>query len=188
MPLTSSTLSVLDLEGTALKLWHEFLTGYFDGGSHAVGTSVAQNFPTASILFQQAAPNQPADGISIALAWVNPAAARSCYEPSPVAGQPMRWQHTAWTRFHFFVRASGALPDSANAKWWAARTASLLYALLANVRATRPLAERGIHHLRAGSPQLLSEGHESPGGAAARLYAMRLVTCRAQLRYHSHVL
>jgi len=72
MPLNAKAADGMDLDGSALALWQEFLAGYFDGGAHQVGR-VTVAFPKAVLRFQEASLPQPMKGVAISVVWVVPA-------------------------------------------------------------------------------------------------------------------
>ena len=66
MSLNAKAVDGLDLEGSALALWQEFLAGYFDGTAHQVGRA-AVVFPKAVLRFQEASLPQPMKGVAISV-------------------------------------------------------------------------------------------------------------------------
>lgn len=188
MPLTAPHASVLELEGSILALWEEFLRGYFDNALHALGPYQTVKFPSAQLRFQQSQITQPLDGRSITLTMANPAGVRRAWDSEIITGQPHA-EETFWSdiTFSFWVRASGQfagppLDASDKAAYECQFTADRLFALLSNAYATKPLSEKGIMHLRPRPPQLVASGAGSGGGDAAKEYYMRMVPCRASVR------
>lgn len=178
MSLTKPALNAMDLEGSALALWQEFLALWFDGAAHAAGGHPAVTFPKADLRFQQSALPQPlADaatgtppGLGLTAVWTSPASVHPAWE---TVGARRQQVHLADTQFLFFLRAAGPQATSASPAKVAATAAGLLFGLLTNSHATKPLAEKGIHALRPATPVLVAD----------TLHAVRLVTCRARLRY-----
>lgn len=192
MPLTKPAISALALEKSLLDLWEEFLSGYFDGANHGVGPLEAAVFPEAQLRFQQSAVDQPLDGVAITLVWVTPTRNRTEWEDVTNADGSGGRQAQAFddVMLNFWIRAAGDQAAPTNARHECMKAASLLKGLIANRAATLPLAQKGIHHLRPMDPQLVAEGssegkasNKLKGGDAARLHALRLVSCRAELRY-----
>lgn len=172
MSLTSPAVSYLDPEGTALALWREWLASWFDGASHVIGASPAEVFPSVTLRFQQAEPPQPLDGISVAVVMLGPGSATQCWDPKPGSG--LQHLNEAPVTFQCWVRAAGAMSDTASPDWWAARTAGLLYAILTNSASRHALSEKGIMRLRVRLPEPVPQ----------KTYATRLVTARAVLRFN----
>jgi hypothetical protein len=176
--LNSAAVSELKIESSVLELFNEFLKGFFDGGSHAVGGNASVLFPQAELRFQQASHTEPLNGVGISMAWVTGSLPKYHWETVNGTRQQMALMRPRWM---FFIRAQLAESGSGNAKAAAQNAAQLLFALLENSAATKPLAQRGIHRLRPSSPQLISEGPGAIPGDPA--FAMRMVGCSALLRY-----
>jgi hypothetical protein len=188
MPLTSPHASALEIEGSILALWEEFLRGYFDNAMHALGPYQTVKFPTAQLRFQQSQITQPLDGRSITLTMASPASVKRAWDMELVDAV-RRTEETLWhdITFSFWVRASGQFAGppvdaSDKAAYECQFTADRLFALLSNAYATKPLSEKGIMHLRPRPPQLVASGVGSAGGDAAKEYYMRVVSCRASVR------
>jgi len=157
--LTSGPLSSAALEETSMRMWHEFLTGYFDGGSHVVGTDaeteaeIEMVFPSASLGFQQAKMKQPLDGLGIQIVSLNEGKTRRFHRAGSV------WCHNK-TVWKFLLRAEVKNPaDGRGAESLVRKGADLLYALLLIEPLAWPLHENGMHNVRpqppvmVGSPQ-----------------------------------
>jgi hypothetical protein len=179
MSLSAAPVSEFKLEETISLLFNEWLTGYFDGGSHAVGYNSPTPFPTAAILFQQAEVPQPLNGVAISLVWLTRAKPRLYWDAVNGKRQQLALVDLGWL---FIVRAQLAEAGQGNAKKFAQNTSDLLFAILQNNNSAKPLAEKGIHHLRPETPQIMSEGTGAKQGDPA--YAMRSVTCTGRVRYH----
>jgi hypothetical protein len=190
MALISSPVSGLNLEGSALALWNEFLAAYFDGLEHTLGLIPGVQFPQAVLRFQEAALPQPMEGdLGISVVWVAPSSICTHWDTltaaeiaaSGVANPPLRQQRaTAHGSFLFLIRANEA-GANANAQKQVADGAALLYALLENSLATEPLSQKGIHKLRPRPPRLAFPGDGSPGTDLN--YRLRVLACGAVLRY-----
>ena len=164
-PLNHPAVSELALEGSVFALFAEFLAGYFDGASHAVGGNAPAVFPKAVLKFQQSALPQPLKGAGIAMVWNSPTLVTKRWDGS---GQEVA---TTSARWNFWIRTE--LADSGDAKALCQDTAQKLFGLLANSAATQALAQKGIHRLRPMTPSLVTDTG----------YVLRLLPCAAQLRW-----
>ena len=176
MPLTSPKISETAIESGALTLLNEWLGTFFDGGSHAIGYAPAKVFPRADVRFQEGAHPQPLNGVGLRVTWVRGGKAQLRWETVNQVRQQAATQAVTWM---FWVRADAAKREDAQRA--AMTAAELLYAILQNSKANFPLAEKGIHHLRAEQPQMGGVG----GGAKSEepFYALRFLQATAQLRY-----
>lgn len=176
--MTASSISALAIESRFFALWQEFLAGYFDGQSHTVGANPAIAFPSAYLRFQQSLLPQPIDGVAITAVWVRP----SYFEKKWDTVNGGR-QEVVFARFGmmFWVRAQMVSSGTGNSAFKCTQAAELLFGLLQNSAATRPLAGKGIHRLRPSSPQLVSDGSGSRPNDPS--YALRVVTCDGRLHY-----
>jgi hypothetical protein len=181
MPLTSPAVSALDLEATTLALWAEFLKSYFDGNQHAIGTNPENiSFPAADLRFQEDPHAQPLNGLGIRCVWVTPSSIRRTQDTVNGARQDVMYATASWL---FLVRVSvGQKADATgNPQKQCAHAAALLFALLQNSKATQPLGQKGIHHVRPTNPVSVLDGKGSPKMDEA--FVLRMVPCMAQLRY-----
>lgn len=155
------------IEASVMNLWHEFLSGFFNGQPHVIGAAAeAVVFPVADLLFQQSAPPQPMSNPAITLVWCDGAPRRRrCWEMTGGRRQEMFYQGVYW---NFWIRASGT-----NSRRACRQVSDLLYALLCNSAATHPLAQRGIQRILPQTPRVVQETD----------YALRLITAGATLRY-----
>lgn len=179
--MTAPPVSELNVEGTSLALWHEWLAGFFDGASHAIGSNSAVVFPKAELRFQQSAGTQPigAAGVDVVLTvvWLpSPNSRRLEWETVSGARQQMAYVKSAWI---FYVRAAvtAATPGNtpgANAQKLCSDAAAHLAAILGNSKAARPLSQNGIQRLRPDDPRPVSEDAH---------YIVRTVRCRGTLRF-----
>lgn len=179
MPLTAPAVSELDVEGTSLALWQEFLAGYFDGASHIVGSNPTAVFPKAALRFGQSAAPQPAGSavvdVVISLVWLgNVGPRRLEWEKVGNSTQQMAYSRTAWL---FYVRASVNAatpgPTAGNPQKLCTLAAGRLQALLGNSDAALPLAQKGVAHLRPDEPRPIED----------KEYIVRTLRCRGWLRY-----
>lgn len=182
MILSSNPVSELEIETSSLLLFFEWLTGFYDGTPHTVGLNAAVPFPslkakdwtadkpTWNIRFQQSHLDQPLDGLGMTVVWSAPSIARVEWEE--VNGVT---QQVAYTKvlLMFWVRCAVPASVAGNATLQVRDCSEKLFALLQNPAATRGLKQKGIHRLRPGTPQAITETN----------YAVRCVTCRATLRY-----
>lgn len=187
MALTKPPVSELRIEASNLDLWHEWLSRYFDGATHAVGANAPVLFPQALLRYQQhdlpkplqgAAPAKSPDGVAISVVWVRPSVIRYAWETVGGLRQRMAYARSSWM---FWIRADVVESGTGNSKLRCRDTADLLFALLQNSATTRDLAGKGIHRLRPETPQLVSDGSGSKPGDPA--YAMRLLNCTGTLHY-----
>lgn len=175
--LNSPAITEATIESGTLLLFAEWLTGFYDGAAHAIGTGPALPFPRGEIVFQETKSGQPSTGeVSIRCVWVRGGKARLNWEL--VDGKRQQKAKTPG-QFMFWVRA--ARKESTKAHAAAQGAAQLLFAILENSASTYPLASKGIHKLRPVTPELISNGEGSPKGDLA--YSLRLVNCGAILRY-----
>jgi hypothetical protein len=176
--LNAAAISALEIESSTLKLFNEFLQGFFDGASHAVGYHAPVAFPLAELRFQQSAHTAPLNGVGIAMVWVTGALPKYHWEMVTGQRQQMALMRAHWM---FFVRAQLVETGSGNAKAVVQNAAERLFGLLSNSAAVKPLGQKGIHRLRPSAPQLISEGNGAVAGDPT--FAMRLVACSGSLRY-----
>ena len=162
---------VLQAAKTLLKEW---LTSWFDGASHALGTVTPNpTFPaltgTGQVQFDQSAETQPLDGLSARIV-VHRGRERTHWFTASESTDS--WLVSADVLVDFYVRCKDAkgMPES-NRR--VNEAADLLKAILSNPVARVTLAEKGVTHARAQLPQTLVSEH----------YAVRLVVCSAQLQY-----
>lgn len=169
MSLTSGPVTSLQTEYTTFKLFAEFLGGYFDGGKHVVGINDPCVFPKATMLFQQADPQQ--NPVLIHVVWIRPGTMKRYRDT--INGQPkiMLRGRCSWL---FFVKVKAAMNGDGSSKDLVMPVSGLLSGLLNNSAACLPLAEKGIGHLRALPPTLISDGSQ---------YQIRQVQCSGEIRY-----
>lgn len=172
MPLTSPAVSEAALEKSVSTLFNEWLTGYFDGGDHAVGNNGPIAFPEAIIKFQQAAIPQPLNGTLIQMIWLAQGRPRFYWDNVDGLRQQLAWFDVTWM---FLIRSQLQESGTGNAKMAVRDASDLLFGLLQNSASTRPLAQKGIHKLRPHTPQLVTQDAG---------YLMRSITCMGRLRYH----
>ena len=187
MSLNAKALDGLDLEGSTLALWQEFLAGYFDGGAHLVGRASVV-FPKATLRFQEASLPQPLKGLGISVVWVTQVRVERRWEvltaaelallPAGTPAEQERMQ--AHCSFLFLVRALTA-GTSDNAQQQVQAAAGKLFGLLQNTAATEPLSEKGISKIRPTPARMAFPGDDAPG--ADQGYRLRVLSCRAVLRW-----
>lgn len=160
---------VLQAAKTLLKEW---LTSWFDGASHALGT-VTPTFPALTgegqVQFDHSAETQPLDGLSVRIV-VHRGRERTHWFTATESATA--WLVQADVLVDFYVRCKDAkgMPKS-NER--ANTAADLLKAVLSNPASRLALAEKGVGQPRAQLPQTLVSEH----------YAVRLVVSAAQLQY-----
>jgi hypothetical protein len=168
--MNAGPVNVMALETSVLRLWAEFLAGFFDGAEHQVGDGGAVPFPRVAVRFQQAPLPQPLNGAVITVTWLSPGKTERRWgvaqgQRTKVAATDVTWL--------FWVRAKVVSSGSGNSVNLAQEVAEKLYGLLANERAIGPLAQRGIQRVRPETPYLVSDAE----------YALRVVPCHGRLRY-----
>ena len=184
--MNAPAVNELAVEGSVYALFAEFLAGWFDGGSHAVGANVAVAFPK---LFQSGTPNpvlnnlrfgqsavpQPLKGLSITMV-LSAGATRKVWESNLdlAPGVPTRQQIAYMkARFNFWVRAETAAGSDGDARKQCLNCADRLHAVLDNAAAVKPLAQKGVKRIRPQAPQPVAETS----------YILRLLPVTAVLRY-----
>ena len=203
MSLNAKAVDGLDLEGSALALWQEFLAGYFDGGAHPVGRG-AVTFPNAVLRFQEASLPQPLPGVGISVVWVMPARVERYWDTLTAAelatmpaGTPVEQERgRAQGAFLFLVRAvdppspgssplrqgyGGQAGAASNAQMEVQAAAGKLFGLLQNTAATEPLSEKGISKIRPTMARMAFPGDGAPGEDLG--YRLRVMSCRTVLRW-----
>ncbi len=173
MPLTRPAVSETNLELSVLNLFEEWLLTFFHATNpttHAIGGNANVSFPPAQLRFQQDNVTQPLNGAAISLVWENPARVSKSWQEVDGTTQEMAYARTTFT---FWIRAAMASTVNDNAKQRCARVAALLYAILGNSNAARPLSQKGIHRLRPMPPRAIASSD----------FQLRLLVCEATLRY-----
>ncbi len=171
--LNAAAVDALALEESVMKLFEEWLRGFFDGGTHVIGAAGSKKFPQAQLRFQQSALPQPLSTVGITAVWVAAAHVRKYWE----GGQQISLDHASWM---FLVRTD-ANSAAGNADLQCRTASDLLYAILANSAATRGLGQKGINKICPTPAQLLSDGKTQDKHDPN--YITRLVSCRGMLRY-----
>jgi hypothetical protein len=171
--LVAPAVSVDYLEENAMRLWHEFLRGWFNGASHVIGlddagAETSRTFPLAADLkFQQMKLKQPLAGLGIQVLQISAGNTRRMRMPG--TGLLGCYNQTLW---RFQLRA--ALKNDSGGRtgiYLVRQAADLLYNLLVLDRLTAPLHAKGIHHIDPQPPVLIANA----------MYAMRAINCRATL-------
>ena len=166
-----------NLEKSTYDWFAVWLTQYFDGGSHAIGTSPAVQFPQVSISFAQSQLPQPVSGdkgastaaaaVGITMVWAQGPAPSLRMEAVNGLRQQVAYQKVRW---NFWIRSDTA--DN-HGRALVMQAGSRLQALLQNAAATLPLAQQGVRRLRP----------ESPVPIADNTYILRMLCCQATLKY-----
>jgi hypothetical protein len=168
--MNSPAVTSLTLESAPQKLWHEWLSGYFDGAEHGIGGDGSGVFPSVSsdrIVFDQGALPQPLSGVGITVLAETIRSRMSLTVDGRHAIDDVEWT--------FYIRAqvSQAASGKGNAKYQARAAHDLLRALIEHDSCTVALAQKGITALRvrgSGAPQSTD-------------FALRRLTVRGQLEY-----
>jgi hypothetical protein len=169
-PLTSSTLSAIGLEETAMKLWYEFLSGYFNGQSHVFKAGDAPvPFPVAVMLCQRGRTPQPLEGVAISILHLGGGKTRILD-----VEQSQGYNKTA---VDFLVRSAvkAKRDDGHNAESLTRTVSDLLYALFTHEHIYAPLKVKGISQIRMNQPRLVDEVAE---------YTLRSLSSRATYRFN----
>lgn len=179
MPLSSATLTAVNVTTGAKTLLKEWLGDYFDGAAHSVG-GVSVTFPDLTtdplgIVFDQDIADQPETGSEttrqLRIIIVPGKTRQDWTDEAPVSGQT----HRRWV----FDEVNLQCWMTARAPTWPEgnmivnQMADLLHAVLKNPAIAFPLAEKGVRHLR---PR-----HAIP--IQTERAPMRLLMCPAQLFY-----
>jgi len=191
MHLTSAAVSAMDLEGSALALWNEFLAHYFDGNPHTVGAnSPAIAFPKAVLRYQESRLPQPLSGdIGISVVWVAPSKTETYWDTlnaveAQALGNPSEKRQqrvVAKCAWLFLIRSANSTDTPENAQRAVQSAAGKLYGLLMNSAETQCLAEKGISKLRPESPRMGFKGDGAPTEDLG--FRLRILSCAGVLRY-----
>jgi hypothetical protein len=148
MPLSSPAVSLSAVEATSLALWNEFLTGYFDGGTHAVN-GAALAFPAASIAFQHNAPQK--EGLVIHQTVLNPGKVREFSGFGTSRTSRSRFSWTFWIKCLLKTPVEGHTSESL-----CQLGSDRLFAILQDISSSAPLAQKGITALRPSLARIVS--------------------------------
>jgi hypothetical protein len=154
-------IDVSAVEESSMKLWQEFLAGYFNGAVH-----FQMPYPQASLSFQQAQLPQPLDGLNLHVVGSTTGKPRIFPMPRGLTA----FQRINWT---FFLRASvkAGRADGHNSESLVRWGADALYHVLMSDGQLFPLYRAGILQIRP-----------SPSRPVASLeYAMRSLDCGGTL-------
>ncbi|HEX3800240.1 MAG TPA: hypothetical protein VH413_16210 [Verrucomicrobiae bacterium] len=189
--LNSSAVNGLNLEGSVLALFAEFLAGFFDGGNHAIGANGAVKFPVAQLRSQEAPLPKTLDAaIGLSTVWVAPSSVYTYWDTLtqaeiaalPEGSEPaVRQQRACGHATILFLIRSSETGGDPNAQKQVQDGAGLLFGLLQNSLATEPLAQKGIHRLRPMPPRMAFPGDGAPSADLA--YRLRILSCAVKLRW-----
>jgi len=151
------------------RVVHEWLTGWFDGGSHTLGRFPGTTFPDCNVRFGQGETKEVATGVTREIrVFALPLDAMECrVEEGHLATPATRWEF--WVRTARKHHAGAARADMET-------VTDLLKALLANGLTRFDLAQKGIHILRTFNPM------EAPH----RTYHQAVVTAYGYTRFEVH--
>jgi len=166
----SPNIRELTLEKDVLALVTEFLGDYFDGNPHNVGLNQNVTFPKATIVSQESALPERGAVLGITCVWGGSSSRQKRWDVVNGVAQEIVYEKTA---VNFWVRAEMAAGPTGNARTLCQNAAQLLSGLLQNSAETRQLSQKGIHRIRPGNPQAISDTN----------YVLRLMSCRFTLRY-----
>lgn len=170
MSLNASPITELTSESAVFALLNEWLAGYFDGGTHDVGSNAAVKFPRVNRAFNQSAPAQPMHEFKNTDL---DAEIRVVILPRSESVDPLTLGKLAtdYVLLNFWVSAKK--PGQGQSEYLVEQIAQLLKALLTNPDTRYALAEKGITHLRPAPISPLPSAD----------YHKRLVSASAQLQY-----
>ncbi|MCC7375704.1 MAG: hypothetical protein IT581_13685 [Verrucomicrobiales bacterium] len=171
-PLTSPEIDPEKLEHSCLLLWVEWLKGLFDGQDHSIGARVMTIPQVVDVVTQQGGLPQELNGLGISVIWNGPNLEKAQWEEDTGNG-PAKIK-TIKATFQFLVRARLAEQPAPQAAKLCMDAASQLSFLLGLKEATLPLSKKGIGHIGAKVPVMISD--DSSG------YAVRKVECKATIR------
>lgn len=144
--MNAPAVTSLNLDEGPQRLWHEWLSGYFDGAVHSV-SGVSVSFPDAVVGFDVTDIGQPLSGVGIVVV------AESEESDGYLAEEGrLEFVDVAWL---FYVRAGIPLPGQPIARHTCRHAAQLLRGLLLDDAALLPLAQKGLMHLRPARAQPL---------------------------------
>lgn len=165
--MNAAIITGLNQEEATEKLWYEFLTGFFDGGVHAVqGSGVA--FPVAQVGFAVADLEQPINGLALVVATETVGQRR--YQEDGVAGGDLVFDAMRWT---FYVKAKGSLTGQGNSRSLCRDGSRLLRAVLLDNGAKLLLAQKGLQNVAATMSAVVGD----------KDYAVRMVRVTGTLSY-----
>lgn len=178
--MAAPVITELNVESAPKAILKEWLTTWFDGGSHTVGGNPAVIFPKVVITFDQGEVLQPfetqvkpAQNVAKIQGEIRivciPRGEKSHANQNPVDGNG--FQVTEYVSFHFYVRTSK--PGAGQPQFLASQISDLLKGLLGNPDTRYPIAAKGISHLQPQKPQSLTSSD----------FSERLIVCVAELKY-----
>lgn len=144
--MNSPAITALTLDEAPQRLWHEWLTSYFDGAVHTVlGSGVS--FPRATVGFDVADIGQPLSGVGIVV--VTEAESSDAYlsESGKTVHADCQWL--------IYVRGGAPGPGDGNSRHLCRRAAQLVRGLILDDSATAPLAQKGLMNLEPAREQVL---------------------------------
>jgi hypothetical protein len=155
-PLTASAISVTAVEETSMKLWHEFLAGYFDGNLHMLRGAYVP-FPVANkIHFQEDAiisGESAMDGLYIGVTQERPAKALKRLFPGEI------WMVTERVKLSLWFRARVKTPQGGQNSHSMVRFGSdAAFAILESNLLSKPLSRKGMSSICVKPPILISGG------------------------------
>ena len=169
------------IDGTAVDLSvktliHTFLSAYFDGAAHDVGTRLAVTFPLAGIAFDQGPVKQPlqagdppaGDGLEI----------RVIFDVGRMERYPRDggYDILQMGTIQFWVRSKVQSPDlRLNSKQQTQDAADLLHDLLNNPLTTIELADAGLGQFRPRKQTTKQNTN----------YVIRMVSCGVRISYQT---
>lgn len=153
-----------------MRLWSEFLKGWFDGNAHDIRTNLSQKVPKAeSITFQGSAISK-GEGLTIHVTYDSAAV-----KPVRRFWSGEKWMFTEKARINFWIRAKvkDARGDGHNSQSLVRWGGDSLFAILSGINTTTALQRRGMSTFRPNRPAVISGG----------VYAMRQLSLNVTYTY-----
>lgn len=168
--MTGTATTLTNVQENLPRLWHAWLSDYFDGGLHPLGGEQTA-FPRASLIHDQGASDQPlhaAEGSGLEIHAINELGRLETFQGGAPGGEDA-YQDVRTT---FVVRARIAPASTptaqGNSKYQCRRAATLLQALLVSPTALLPLARYGL-----GNLEVIDGRPLEPDGTHERLIRVR---------------
>lgn len=171
--LPTLSLSGIGYEESLMKLWQEFLAGWFSDSSHELQEDVDVRFPAATLAFQEMESKTGLEGLGISVVLPNNDMTRPVWEDSEPDKSHRHLRN--WLRMEFIIRAvvKAKRDDGQNSKSLCRLGSDLLYSLLLNKPKLMPLNRAGVLAIRPRPPRWITSGD----------YPTRGLSCRMQLHF-----
>ena len=154
--LVAPPVTFYAIESAPMKIWHEWLTGWFNGEEHTLCTVDGEEqtvvFPEVqNIAIQNAIVGQELGGLGFGIIQVAQPTVMHRVVTKATRNIQLRLQ------WRFYIRAKVATRAVAgeNSESLCRKASELLYALILLEENHRPLVSKGFHNIRANPAQLL---------------------------------